>query len=105
MAHIHSKIFLLICLTVLFEMFLWLIDVSVSAINVNCFLTGSPNGIPTARMVLQSLVFDNIEPRVSYHFALVGLIALWLFLVSLLLWGWLNDYSKLDKEKIRKNRV
>ncbi len=92
-----QKIFFLICLTFLFVSFLWMIDVSVSMLNANCYLIKRFR-IFNPEFGMSGLVFRNIDSTFAYHLGLIGLATLWLVLIAIILSGWLHDYSKLDKE-------
>jgi len=53
------QINLLISLTFLFVLGLWIIDITVSYMNVAPY--------STTELKIQSLIFTDIDPRISYH--------------------------------------
>jgi len=74
----HTMIFLLICLTMLYVAQLWCIDISVSSM----ILTQCSGD----KIVVSGIYFENVEPRITYHLALMFLSTIWLIVNSILVW-------------------
>jgi hypothetical protein len=70
-----NQINLLITLTFLFALGLWIIDITVSYINVAPY--------STTELKIQSLIFTDIEPRIYYHLGIVLYIASFLMVTYL----------------------
>jgi hypothetical protein len=61
------QINLLISLTFLFTLGLWMIDITVSYMNVAPY--------STTELKIQSLIFTDIDPRISYHLGIILCVA------------------------------
>jgi hypothetical protein len=62
-----TQINLLITLTFLFTLGLWIIDITVSYMNVAPY--------STTELKIQSLIFTDIDPRISYHLGIILCVA------------------------------
>lgn len=75
-------ILIVVCLTIIFMVALLAIDTSVTAANVENVLNffGVVNGLK-----IQSLFFENLEPRTVYHTGVMIAIASWICFVIVFL--------------------
>lgn len=76
-------IVLIICMTWLYVVSIWCIDVSVSSM----MLTQCSGD----KIVVSGLYFENVEPRITYHLAISALTGIWLIIVSILIWKILKE--------------
>jgi len=76
-------IVLIMCLTLLYVASMWCIDISISSMmQTSC--SGD-------KIVVSGIYFENVEPRVTYHLALMFLSGIWLTICSILIWKTLKE--------------
>jgi hypothetical protein len=86
-----TQINLLITLTFLFTLGLWIIDITVSYMNVAPY--------STTELKIQSLIFTDIDPRISYHLGIILCVASFFTLAYLCV----SNLMKNDKKEGEKN--
>jgi hypothetical protein len=68
---------IILSLTILFFLSIWAIDVSVSTINVNCYVSKNPNN----PFNLSGLIFRGIDVVTVYHVSIAILMFLWVIFI------------------------
>jgi len=86
------QINLLISLTFLFVLGLWIIDITVSYMNVVPY--------STTELKIQSLIFTDIDPRISYHLGIFLCVASFLTTTYLCVSNLVKENGKKKNRKM-----